>query len=169
MSRLASLLAGVGLGAATGYARDIERKNSDERIEAYRKGEKAPPQQTPLEALIGKFKGDKTQAAPPDISKAAPAVPAPVISTAQPVPTPVAPEVAAPAAPQTRSMDTSSPTYQVTVPGSTPVVDGQLTPEQTQALPRLVGDEHTEAFSDNKTVTDAPAPFVNSYQNPIGE
>lgn len=142
MKKMTSLLAGLGLGAAAGYADKQERLAREARMAALLRGEPLPKEVTPIEKVIGNVKDYFKPGAAPAAVPAVPAVPvAAAQSIADAVPVVTEPPVTAPVAAVTP--DTSVPL---------PLLDAPNMPSA-----------ETVAFNDNATVPNAPTPFTSSY------
>lgn len=144
MKKMTSLLAGLGLGAAAGYADKQEKLAREARMAALLRGEPLPKEVTPIEKVIGNVKDYFKPGAAP---AAVPAVPvAATRSIADAVPVVTAPAVMDPA---------------VTAPVA------EVTPDTSVPLPLLdapaMPSAETVAFNDDATVPNAPTPFTSSY------
>ena len=76
MSKASALLAGIGLGAASGYMGQKEKAASEARLAAIRAGQTPPTETRPIDTIIGKVKDAFTTKAPDVVSptQATPAI-----------------------------------------------------------------------------------------------
>lgn len=141
MKKMMSLLAGLGLGAASGYADKQERLARDARMAAMLRGEILPKEVTPIDSLMGKV---KEYFKPPAAPTTVPAVP---VAT-------------------TRSIAPSGTEPAVTEPATTAPV-AAVTPDTSVPLPALdapaMPSAETVAFNDDAAVPNTPTPFTSSY------